>query len=113
MLQHPEAVMDARDDDVGLIRQWFQSLQFCVQTVDFGESRPLFAEDVTTFGTVTAFTVGREATENEQWRNVWGRIDGFRWLLDDLRTIVSGDRLMAVGMAAFEFNRLCRRRQAF
>jgi ketosteroid isomerase-like protein len=102
MPQHPEAAMDARDDDVALIRQWFQRLQLCVQTVDFVGSRPLFAEDMITFGTFTAFTVGREATETEQWRNVWGDIDQFRWLLDDLRTIISGDRLTAVGMAVFD-----------
>jgi ketosteroid isomerase-like protein len=102
MPQHPEAAMDARDDDVALIRQWFQRLQLCVQTVDFVGSRPLFAEDMITFGTFTAFTVGREATETEQWRNVWGDIDQFRWLLDDLRTIISCDRLTAVGMAVFE-----------
>ena len=45
-----------------------------------------------TFGTFTAFVTGREATENEQWRNVWSYIDRFRWRLDDLHTVISGDR---------------------
>ena len=94
--------MAAHDDDVALIRRWFRTLQVCVQTVDFVGSRPLFAENMITFGTFTAFTIGREATEREQWRHVWGHIDQFRWRLDDLRTLISGDRLTAVGMAVFE-----------
>jgi ketosteroid isomerase-like protein len=94
--------MDEQGDDVALIRRWFRTLQVCVQTVDFAGSRPLFAEDMITFGSFTAFTMGREATEQEQWRHVWGHIDQFRWRLDDLRTLISGDRLTAVGMAVFE-----------
>jgi hypothetical protein len=90
-----EAVMDAPEDDVALVRRWFQRLQLCVQTVDFVGSRPLFADDLITFGTYTAFTIGRDATETEQWRHVWGQIDQFRWRLDDLRTIISDDRLTA------------------
>ena len=34
--------------------------------------------------------------------NVWSYIDRFRWRLDDLHTVISGDRLMAVGAAVFE-----------
>ena len=94
--------MAAQDDDVALIRRWFQKLQLCIQAVDFVGSRPLFADDIITFGTFAAFTVGREATEQEQWRHVWSHIDQFRWRLDDLRTIISADRLTAVGMAVFE-----------
>jgi hypothetical protein len=78
--------MAEQDDDVALIRRWFRTLQVYVQTVDFVGSRPLFADDMITFGTFTAFTIGREATEQEQWRHVWGHIDQFRWRLDDLRT---------------------------
>ncbi len=94
--------MAEHDDDVALIRRWFRTLQVCIQTVDFAGSRPLFADDLITFGTYAAFTLGRAATEKEQWRHVWGHIDQFRWRLDDLRTIVSGERLTAVGMAVFE-----------
>ena len=56
--------MDAQGDDADLIRRWFQHLQLCIQTVDFVGSRPLFADDIITFGTFTTFTVGRDATEN-------------------------------------------------
>jgi ketosteroid isomerase-like protein len=94
--------MDVQGDDAALIRRWFQRLQLCIQTLDFAGSRPLFAEDLITFGTFTAFTLGRAATEQEQWRKVWSHIDQFRWQLDEMQTLVSGDRLTAVGMAVFE-----------
>jgi len=97
-----EAAVDEQGDDIDLIRRWFQHLQLCIQRVDFAGSRALFAEDLITFGTFTAFTLGRAATEQEQWRKVWGDIEHFRWQLDDLRTIISGDRLTAVGMAVFD-----------
>ena len=94
--------MNTPEDDLALIRRWFQRLQVHVQSVDFAGARPLFAEALITFGSFSAFTLGREATENEQWRNVWSRIDHFRWQLDQLRAIISADRLTAVGMATFE-----------
>ena len=94
--------MAEQDGDVALIRRWFQKLQLCIQAVDFVGSRPLFADDIITFGSFTAFTMGREATGQEQWRHVWSHIDQFRWHLDDLRTLISADRLTAVGMAVFE-----------
>jgi len=76
--------MHAPDDDRALIRRWFQRLQVHVQAVDYAGARPLFAEDLITFGTFSAFTLGREATETEQWRNIWSRIDRFRWQLSRL-----------------------------
>ena len=54
-----------------------------------------------TFGSFNPFTIGRNATEEEQWRTVWGCIDGFRWKLSDLLTILSGDRCTGVGLALF------------
>ena len=97
-----EATMERQEDDLALVRRRFQHLQLCVPAVDFASARPLFAPDVITFGSFNSFTIGREATEEEQWRTVWGRIDRFRWRLDELRTIVSGDRCTAVGMAVFD-----------
>lgn len=42
--------MTSPDEDVALVRRWFQRLQLYVQAVDFISARPLFAEDVITFG---------------------------------------------------------------
>ena len=94
--------MVASEDDVALVQRWFQRLQLHVQAVDFAGARHLFSDNLITFGSFNPFTIGREANEEEQWRTVWGRIDRFRWRLDDLRTIISGDRLTAVGMAVFD-----------
>ncbi len=94
--------MSAPEEDVALVRRWLQRLQLHVQAVDFVGARPLFAEDLITFGSFNPFTLGRAAAEEEQWRSVWGRIDGFRWRLDELRTLVSRDRLLAVGMTVFD-----------
>src|SRR3954447_17994048 len=85
----PDHALSHGEDDLALVRRWFQHLQLHVQAVDFVGARALFAEEIVTFGTVRAFTVGREATEREQWRNVWRRNDGLRWQLDDLRVLTS------------------------
>ena len=94
--------MGGREDDVGLIRRWFECLADHVRTVDYVEARLLFAEDLIAFGTFADFVTGRDATEKEQWRNIWGTIDDFRCRLDNVRAIISADRLTAVGMALFD-----------
>jgi ketosteroid isomerase-like protein len=53
------------------------------------------------FGTFTDFMTGREAVEQQQWRNVWPHIDNFCFR-PDVRALVSPDRLQAVGMAIFD-----------
>ncbi len=93
---------DDQDNDVALVRRWFQRLTDHVQEVDFVGARPLFAEDMIAFGTFADFVVGREATEREQWRNMWGTIDQFRCRLDDMRVIISADRLTAAGIVVFD-----------
>ncbi|MCB1884324.1 MAG: DUF4440 domain-containing protein [Geminicoccaceae bacterium] len=92
----------AHDDDAALIRRWFQRLAEHMQAVDYVGARPLFAEDVVAFGSFARFVNGREALEREQWRNVWGTIDGSRFRLDDMRAIVLADRLTAAGIAVFD-----------
>ena len=94
--------MGGREEDVALIRRWFQRLTDHVQAVDYVGARLLFAEDLIAFGTFADFLTGRDATEKQQWRNIWGTIDHFRWRLDGMRTIVSADRRTAVGMIIFD-----------
>ena len=94
--------MAEHDDDVALIRRWFRKLQLCVQTGDFVVSRPLSPMTSSPLAPLRPSLLGGKATEHEQWRHVWDHIDQFRWHLDDLRTIISADRLTAVGMAVFE-----------
>ena len=94
--------MGGREEDVAFIRRWFQRLADHVQAVDYVGARPLFAEDLIAFGTFADFVTGRNAIEKQQWRNIWGTIDHFQCRFDGMRTIVSADRLTAVGMVVFD-----------
>ncbi len=88
-------------DDLAGVKTWFETLAAHVREVDFTGARPIFAPDMIAFGTFTDFMTGREAAEQQQWRNVWQHIDNFRFR-PDIRAIVSPDRLQAVGMAIFD-----------
>ena len=88
--------------DLAAIRAWFDALARHVRAVDYEGARAIFAEDMIAFGTFTDFMHGRELAEQRQWRNVWGTIRNFRYDLDRVEAIVSGDRLTAVGMAVWQ-----------
>jgi ketosteroid isomerase-like protein len=88
-------------DDVAGVTAWFETLATHVREVDFAGARPIFAPDMVAFGTFTDFMTGRDAAEQQQWRNVWPHIDKFRWR-PDIKAIVSPDRLQAVGMGVFD-----------
>ena len=94
-MQAPDA------DDARRVRRWFERLAEQVQAVDFAGARELFAPDLIAFGTFTDFMDERDQAEAAQWRNVWPHIDGFRWR-PDIRVLVAGDRLTAVGMGVFD-----------
>ncbi|MBV9587239.1 MAG: nuclear transport factor 2 family protein [Alphaproteobacteria bacterium] len=89
-------------DDLERVKVWFRRLSEHVQAVDFAGARPLFAADMIAFGTFENFITGREAVERAQWRNVWPVTSGFCFRADDIRAIVSPDRLFAVGMGVFD-----------
>jgi len=91
----------AHSDDIAGVAAWFDRLAAHVRDVDFVGARPIFSPDMTAFGTFTDFMTGREAAEQQQWRNVWPHIDNFRFR-PDIRALVSPDRLQAVGMAIFD-----------
>ena len=88
-------------DDVAGVTGWFETLATHVREVDFAGARPIFAPDMIAFGTFTDFMTGRDAAEQQQWRNVWPHIDNFRWR-PDIKAIVSPDRMQAVGMGVFD-----------
>jgi ketosteroid isomerase-like protein len=89
-------------DDFARVKAWFERLSSHVRAVDYEGARPLFADDMIAFGTFENFITGRERVEQAQWRNVWGVTSGFRFRADDIRAIVSADRLTAIGMAVFD-----------
>ena len=95
-------VQPAHPEDLAAVRSWFDSLAKHCRAADYEGARSIFAEDMIAFGTFTNFMVGRALAEKNQWRNVWGTIRNFRYDLERIETIVSADRLMAVGMGIFQ-----------
>jgi ketosteroid isomerase-like protein len=91
-----------RPDDLDRVKAWFRRLSEHVRAVDFAGAYPLFADDMIAFGTFENFVTGREAAEQVQWRSVWPVTTGFRYREDDIRAIVSPDRLTAIGMGVFD-----------
>jgi ketosteroid isomerase-like protein len=89
-------------DDFARVKAWFERLSEHVRTVDFVGARSLFDDEMIAFGTFENFITGRERVEQAQWRNVWGVTNGFRYRSDDIRAIVSADRLTAIGMGVFD-----------
>ncbi|MCB1498933.1 MAG: ketosteroid isomerase [Bauldia sp.] len=96
-----EPGLRAHPDDIAAIRGWFETLAALVRARDFPSFRPMVHDDFLAFGTFSDFLVGREQAEQKQWRNVWPTISGFRFR-DDIRVMVSPDRLFAVGLAIFD-----------
>jgi ketosteroid isomerase-like protein len=92
----------ALPEDLEAVRDWFRKLTGYVNATDFQSFRALVHEDFVAFGTFADFVAGRESVETSQWRNVWPSISGFRFRLDDVRAMVSPDRLFAVGLAIFD-----------
>jgi len=89
-------------DDLARVKAWFARLSEHVRAVDYEGARSLFADDMIAFGTFENFIVGRDRVEKAQWRSVWGVTSGFRYRADDIRAIVSPDRLTAIGMGVFD-----------
>jgi ketosteroid isomerase-like protein len=101
MTKHIEAGSVVHDADLDSIRTWFADLSVYVRAVDFVPARQLFVEDFLSFGSITDFMIGRDEAEATQWRKVWPTIDGFTFR-NDIRALVSPDRLFAVGLAIFD-----------
>jgi ketosteroid isomerase-like protein len=89
-------------DDLARVKAWFERLSAHVRAVDYEGARPIFADDMIAFGTFENFITGRDRVEAAQWRNVWGVTSDFCYRMDDIRAIVSADRLTAIGMGVFD-----------
>jgi ketosteroid isomerase-like protein len=96
------SVSTAHPEDLEAVRGWFRMLAGYVNANDFESFHTLTREDFVAFGTFADFVTGRDAVEHSQWRNVWPKISDFRFRLDEVRAMVSPDRLFAVGLAIFD-----------
>ena len=81
--------------DNAAIRDWFATWDGYVRARDYENARDLFDPDVVGFGTHMRVVSGLEHLEQNQWRNVWGTIADFRFLVDEMQSGVSGDGLQA------------------
>ncbi|MGI9149696.1 MAG: YybH family protein [Chloroflexota bacterium] len=86
----------ASSQGVESARAWLLEMQASVRSVDYARARPLFAEDVVSFGTFAAIVSGREHLEHEQWRNIWPTIRDFTFRLEQLHCLGADDGLCVV-----------------
>lgn len=87
--------------DIDSVRAWLADWGREVGAVDFDRAEGRFSPDVVGFGTKATSAAGRDALRSEQWEQVWGAIDDFRFEADAAAVWVSPDRRMAVIGAAW------------
>ena len=85
------------DDGVAAVHEFFRRLSRNCAAVDYDATEPLFAPDVASFGTKARVVTGLGPLRAQQWERIWGNIEDFEVLLDEVHAGVSGD--LAWGMA--------------
>ena len=73
-------------DPHAAIREWFERLGRCCDSVDYESARAIFADDVVAFGTNMEIESGLDSLQRSQWEGVWPNIEGFRFDLDEIRS---------------------------
>ena len=61
------------------IAAWLDNWARAIRERDFAGARPLFAEDVMAFGSLSSAMTDRDTLEHDQWRPIWSRTRGFRF----------------------------------
>jgi ketosteroid isomerase-like protein len=69
------------------ITAWLRDFSAAVRARDFATGRRMFAPDAVAFGTFARAVSGLDNIEREQWRNVWPRIQEFRF---DEQPVIQG-----------------------
>lgn len=81
-------------DHAGLAA-WMDGFGAEVEALDYTKARARFDPRVLTFSTFMDVVSGIDQFENEQWRKVWPSASHFRWHTENMRSLLSPDRLMA------------------
>ena len=81
---------------------WIAAWGAEVAGVDLSTARRRFSPDVVSFGTFAEVVHGLDELEDQQWRNVWPRIDGFAFRVDELVVIASPDGRQAVAVVPWD-----------
>lgn len=69
-----------------------------VAAADIRAGRRRFSDDLVAFGTHADVVVGRDQVEEQQWSQIWPKIEGFAFLVDELVVRASPDGLTAVAI---------------
>ena len=77
------------------LTSWLNEWSGYVRARDFTSARQMFDPDVIGFGTHMRLVRGLDNLERDQWRNVWGTIEDFHFLTDQMECGVSNDGLRA------------------
>lgn len=78
------------------VLQWLRDWEVLINSQDFANARPLFAEDVVSFGTFSEILTGLSDLEARQWRVIWPTIAGFTF--DDPKIVTSGDTAVVISL---------------
>ncbi len=83
------------------VQQWIDGWSAEVAAVNLTAARHRFADDVSAFGTFADVVVGLDRLLNDQWSQVWPKIEEFCFLTEEMQVLVAPDRCMAVAVVGW------------
>ena len=86
-------------DPKAAVAEWFRRLDKNCAAVDYAATRPIFADDVVSFGTRADIVSGLDLLQLNQWEGIWPNIEDFKINLDYIHA--GGDQNMAWGVATW------------
>ena len=86
-------------DPKAAVAEWFSRLDKNCAAVDYAATRPIFADDVVSFGTRADIVSGLDLLQLNQWEGIWPNIEDFKINLDNIHA--GGDQNMAWGVATW------------
>ncbi|MEM9771870.1 MAG: nuclear transport factor 2 family protein [Cyanobacteria bacterium P01_D01_bin.73] len=81
---------------------WLAEFEDCVRSRDTDRGRQLFDENVYAFGTRADVATGLDDLVKNQWTPIWLNTQGFHFLFESAKYIVSDDRSTVCAMVSWE-----------
>jgi ketosteroid isomerase-like protein len=81
------------------VTEWFQRLSRYCASVDYTSARPIFADEVVSFGTKADIVSGLDYLQQNQWEGIWPNIQDFQINLASIHA--GGDSNVAWGVATW------------
>lgn len=95
------AVDDSQAADHASVKQWVDGWGDEVAAVDLTSGSRRFADDVIAFGTLADVVVGLDRLMQDQWSQVWPKIEEFRFLTEEMQLLIAADRCTAVAVVGW------------